>query len=166
MGVHDGWRACPRCGHELEHREGGHLGCLACGSDYWANSAPAVQGVLVRDGRVLIGRRKIEPRFGHWDLPGGFLEEGEEPFEGLRREFREETGLEIEPVEWLGAWVEPYDDHFVLILNWIVRGEGEPVAADDIGDLAWFSAAELPAEMAFPTQDQVLGAWIERQDRL
>ena len=57
----------------------------------------------MRDGRVLIGRRKIEPKQGHWDLPGGFLEEGEKPLDGLRREFLEETGLAIEPVEWLWA---------------------------------------------------------------
>ena len=59
----------------------------------------------------------IEPRQGYWDLPGGFLEEGEEPLDGLRREFREETGLEVEPVEWLGAFVDPYDRYFVLGLT-------------------------------------------------
>jgi len=99
VGLLDGWKLCPRCGHSLEPLHGPHLGCPACGSSYWANSAPAVQGLLVRNGRVLIGRRKIEPRKGCWDLPGGFLEEGEPPLEGLRREFLEETGLEVEPVE-------------------------------------------------------------------
>ena len=79
MGLLDGWRLCPRCGHELEGREHGHLGCPACGSEYYANSAPAVQGVLERDGRVLLAKRALEPRRGHWDLPGGFLEEGEQP---------------------------------------------------------------------------------------
>ena len=107
MGLLDGWRVCPRCAHELEKRDRGHLACPACGSAYWANSAPAVQGLLVRDGRVLIGRRKIEPRKGYWDLPGGFLEEGEDPLAGLRREFLEETGLEVEPEEWVGAFVDP-----------------------------------------------------------
>src|SRR3954465_8803970 len=88
MGILDGWRVCPRCGHELEKRELGHLGCPGCGSEYYANSAPAVQGVLERDGRVLLARRAIEPRLGYWDLPGGVLEEGEGPLDGARRGVR------------------------------------------------------------------------------
>ena len=159
MGVLEGWRLCPRCGRELEPLHGGHLRCPGCGSSYWANSAPAVQGVLVRDGRVLIGRRKHEPRQGMWDLPGGFLEEGEEPLDGLRREFLEETGLAIEPLEWLGTFIDPYDRTFVLSLSWLVAGEGEPVAADDVEALEWFGPDELPGEMAFPSQGEVLRIW-------
>ena len=162
MGVLDGWRLCPRCGQELEPTHGPHLGCPACGSSYWANSAPAVQGLLVRNGRVLIGRRKIEPRKGYWDLPGGFLEEGEAPLDGLRREFREETGLDVEPVEWVGAYVDPYDAAFVLGLTWIVEADGEPVGADHIEELAWFGPDELPEEMAFASQNEVLRVWAER----
>ena len=165
MGVLDGWRFCPRCGHELELRAGGHRGCPACGSSYWANSSPAVQGLLVRDGKVLIGRRKIEPRKGFWDLPGGFLEEGELPLDGLRREFLEETGLEVEPVEWVGAFIDPYDSAYVLGLTWIVRGDGQPVAADDVEELAWFGPDELPAEMAFASQNEIVRLWAERQRR-
>jgi len=163
VGVLDGWKLCPRCGHELEPRHGLHLGCPACGSSYWANSAPAVQGLLVRDGKVLIGRRKIEPRKGYWDLPGGFLEEGEAPLDGLRREFREETGLEVEPLAWVGAFVDPYDGNYVLGLTWIVEAEGEPSAADDVEELAWFRPDELPQEMAFASQNEVLRVWAEQQ---
>jgi 8-oxo-dGTP diphosphatase len=163
MGVLDGWRLCPRCGNDLEANERGHLRCPACGSSYWANSSPAVQGVLERKGRVLIGRRKHEPRKGHWDLPGGFLEEGEEPLEGLRREFREETGLEIEPGDWLGAFLDPYEHYFVLGLTWVVHADGEPVPADDVEELAWFARDELPDEMAFASQKTVLRLWAARQ---
>src|SRR5262245_15949621 len=162
MGLLDGWHICPRCGHELEPRELGHLACPSCGSEYYANSAPAVQGLLVRDGRVLLAKRAIEPRLGYWDLPGGFLEEGEEPLDGLRREFREETGLEVEPVEWVGVVVDPYNPSFVLGLTWIVGADGEPQPDDDVAELAWFGPDELPPEMAFPSQDRVLRAWAER----
>jgi NAD+ diphosphatase len=163
MGVLDGWRLCPRCGKELEPLERGHLCCPGCGANYWANSAPAVQGVLERDGLALFARRKIEPRIGHWDLPGGFLEEGEDALDGLRREFLEETGIEVEPVEWLGAGIDPYDSHYVLVLTWLVRGEGEPQAADDVAELVWLGPDELPAEMAFASQAGVLRAWAARQ---
>jgi ADP-ribose pyrophosphatase YjhB (NUDIX family) len=162
MGLLDGWRVCPRCGHELERHEGDHLACPACGSAYYANSAPAVQGVLERDGRVLLAKRAIEPRLGHWDIPGGFLEEGEEPLEGLRREFKEETGLDVEPAEWLGAFLDPYNAYFVLGLTWVVHADGEPRAADDVAELHWFAPDELPEEMAFASQERVLRAWAAR----
>jgi ADP-ribose pyrophosphatase YjhB (NUDIX family) len=166
MSVLDGWKLCPRCGHDLERRNGGHLHCCGCGSSYWANSAPAVQGLLVRDGRVLIGRRKHEPNKGMWDLPGGFLEEGEEAVEGLRREFLEETGVAVEPVEWLGVYVDPYGPSFVLSLGWLVRAdEGDPVANDDIEELAWFGPDELPEEMAFPSQPPMLRRWLDSLSR-
>ena len=158
MGVLHGWHLCPRCGAELE-RNGTHLQCPGCGSTYYANSAPAVEGLLERDGKVLLAKRAVEPRRGFWDVPGGFLEEGEEPLDGLRREFREETGIAIEPVEWLGTHLEPYDNYYVLGLTWLVHGEGEPRAGDDAAELAWFGPGELPAEMAFPHQDTLLRAW-------
>jgi 8-oxo-dGTP diphosphatase len=159
MGVLDGWRLCPRCGHELGWPAPGHAECPGCGSRYWANSAPAVEGLLVRDGRALLARRAVEPRRGYWDVPGGFLEEGEEPLDGLRREYREETGLEVEPVEWLGTHVEPYDNYFVLGISWLVRGDGEPQPADDVAELRWFGPDELPDEMAFAHQDELLRRW-------
>jgi 8-oxo-dGTP diphosphatase len=162
VSVFDGWRVCPRCSHELERRDTIHLACPACGSEYWANSAPAVQGVLERDGRVLLAKRAIEPRLGHWDLPGGFLEEGEDALDGLRREFREETGLEVEPAAWLGAFLDPYNNYFVLGLTWVVHADGEPTAADDVAELRWFGRDELPAEMAFASQERVLRAWAAR----
>jgi ADP-ribose pyrophosphatase YjhB (NUDIX family) len=163
VGVLDGWGICPRCGHELE-RPPGKAHCPGCGSMYYANSAPAVEGLLERGGRVLLAKRRIDPREGFWDLPGGFLEEGEEPLDGLRREFREETGLEVEPVEWLGAHLERYDHYFVLGLTWLVRGDGEPRPGDDVGELAFFGPGELPAEMAFQHQDELLRDWAVRHE--
>ena len=163
MGILEGWKVCPRCGTALEH-EAGRARCPACGSTYYANSAPAVEGVLERNGRVLLSKRGIEPRRGYWDLPGGFLEEGEEPLDGLAREFREETGLDVQPVEWLGTHLEPYDHYHVLGLTWLVHADGEPHAADDVEELRWFAPDELPGEMAFRHQDELLRAWAARNE--
>ena len=160
MGALDGWKLCPRCGSALTN-EGQHVSCASCGFVAYANSAPAVQALVVRDGRVLLARRDREPGEGKWDLPGGFLEEGEEPLAGLQRELREETGLEVESVAFLGAFVEPYLDRFVLGLTWKAVAEGDAAAADDVAEVRWFAADELPSadEFAFPHHPVLLAAW-------
>ena len=126
------------------------MACDACGSHYYAYSAPAV-GAIVADGegRVLLGRRAVDPDLGKWDTPGGFLDEGENPEDALRRELREETGLEVEPVRFLGAFVDTYGEGpevgSVLNLVWeakVVSGEMAP--DDDVSELKWFAPDELP----------------------
>ncbi len=161
MGTLDGWRFCPRCGAELAHADD-HLRCRRCGERYWANSVPGVQAVLVRDERVLLGRRRSDPGAGRWDLPGGFLHEGEDALEGLRREVREETALELEPLAFIGTWNEPYWGRDVLCLTWLARAaDGEERAGDDLVELRWFAPAERPhgGELAFPTFETILTLW-------
>ena len=155
------WRFCPRCGGPIG-LDGRHAVCAACGFEEWANAAPAVEALVVRDGRLLLARRGVEPHLGRWDLPGGFLEEDELPLDGVRRELREETGLEIEVGEFLGAALEPYDRWTVLILAWAATAPaGEPAAADDVAELRWFAPDELPRaeEFAFRSHAERLARW-------
>jgi ADP-ribose pyrophosphatase YjhB (NUDIX family) len=64
--------------------------------------------LAVKEGQLLLVRRAIEPYYGYWDIPGGFLEAGEHPEAGAIREMEEETGLVIEPVEILGLYMSTY----------------------------------------------------------
>lgn len=158
MGALDGWRFCPICGEAIDKHED-RVECNACGFVGYANSVPGVEAVcLDADGRVLLGRRVVDPGKGLWDLPGGFLHEGEPPVDGLRREVREETGLELQSPEFLGHWLEPYDGRFVLCLTWTARTDGDPRGADDLAEVRWFAPAELPppAELAFTHYRDVL----------
>ena len=170
MGELRGWRWCPRCREELRGDES-RVECPSCGFVSYASSKPTA-GALVEDaeGRVLLARRAAEPDRGRWDIPGGFLEEGEHPLDGLKRELREETGLEVEPVDFLGAWMDRYGGdstaEATLNLYWTARAvSGEPKAADDVDDLGWFAADELPPpdELAFENVRLVLAEWRSRQ---
>jgi len=141
----------------------GRAECAACGYIAYANPVPAVCALLVDgDGRILLTRRRWEPYAGMWDLPGGFLGEEEHPLDGLRRELLEETGLEIEPAEWLGAFLVAYGDgpgtRTVLNLVWLARVVGgTEEAADDVSELGWFARDELP-----PMEEVAMAEPLER----
>ena len=161
----DGWRFCPRCGNELS-REGGRVRCSTCGFVYYAASKPTASAIVVgEDSRVLLSKRALDPFAGRWDLPGGFLEEGEHPLECLRRELREEAGIEITGERFLGVWIDRYGygSRAVATLNlyWSARvADGTPEPADDVAELSWFAPEEVPVEeLAFDHIADVLRAW-------
>jgi ADP-ribose pyrophosphatase YjhB (NUDIX family) len=161
------WRFCPVCGAELRVEEGVRAECPECGYRAWASSKPTACALVVDDdGRVLLARRGGEVFHGYWDLPGGFLDEGEHPLDALRRELREETGLEVEPGELVGIWMDRYGDdedaHATVNLYWTARvvGGGEARAADDVSELGWFGPDQLPPreQLAFHIAE-VLDTW-------
>jgi len=155
------WRSCPRCQAPLEHAQRS-VRCRSCGLEEYANPAPTVSA-LIRDGhgRILLARRAVDPGAGLWDLLGGFIDEGEEPADALRRELLEETGLEVEPGEFLGGIPDRYGDNGNWTVNfyWAARlGAGQPQPADDVAELAWFPADALPSrnEFAFANTVELL----------
>jgi 8-oxo-dGTP diphosphatase len=159
-----GWTTCPRCGHELE-REEKSVRCPNCGLTVYANPAPTASAILV-DGedRVLLARRAVEPGAGLWDLPGGFVEEGEEPLAALRREIEEETALQIEIGDFVGGYPDRYGDDGIYTLNfyWVARVSGGELELDaELAGVAWYGADELPppAEFAFRNTLEALEDW-------
>ena len=165
MGELDGWHYCPRCRNELDCSQG-KVECSECGFVAYASSKPTASALCIDEAeRVLLARRAVEPNRGAWDAPGGFLEEGEHPLDGLRRELREETGLEIAPLELLGIWMDRYGGdstaESTLNLFWTARVVGgEPRPADDVSELRWFGQDELPRrdEVAFDCVADALSA--------
>ena len=94
-------RHCRSCGAPTEYRTPAddnrdRAVCTACSTVHYENPLNVVGTVPVRDGRVLLCRRNIEPRKGLWTLPAGFMELGETTEQGAIRETVEEAGAEIE----------------------------------------------------------------------
>jgi len=166
VGLVDGWKHCPRCAAGLEHGYE-RVECPACGFVAHSNSETTV-GALVVDGedRLLLVRRARDPYRGTWDVPGGFLDEAEHPLDALRRELREETGLDVEPEEFAGVWLDRYgtgaDAATTLNLYWTARVTGgDAVAGDDAAELGWFPRDALPPEneIGFPNVRELLRPW-------
>lgn len=145
------WRTCPRCGSGLEHEERS-VSCPSCGLREYANPAPTASAVLRDDGgHLLLARRAGDPGKGLWDLVGGFMDEGEDPLETLRREVREETGCEIEVGTFLGGLPDRYGEDGIWTINfyWEATLVGEPEPGDDVAELTWFERDELPPRSEF-----------------
>ncbi len=92
---------CSSCGHPVNLRtpDGDHLPryvCDACGIVHYQNPKLVVGCVPEHEGRILLCRRAIEPRYGFWTIPAGFMENGETTQDGARRETREEAQADVE----------------------------------------------------------------------
>jgi ADP-ribose pyrophosphatase YjhB (NUDIX family) len=139
----------------------------SCGFVAHSNSETTVGGLVVDESdRLLLVRRARDPYGGTWDVPGGFLDEAEHPLGALRRELHEETGLEVEPDEFVGAWLDRYgegaDAATTLNLYWTAhRTGGDAVAGDDAAEIRWFPRNALPPEdqIGFPNVRELLRAW-------
>ena len=117
--------------------------------------------VIVRDkaGRVLLGRRTQGRYGGLWCIPCGRLEWGEEVRDGAKREFLEETGVEVR-ITGVAAVHSNFHNPDDLSVGIWFAGEivsGEPYCADgELSEIGWFAPGE-PPPLAFPTDGVVLG---------
>jgi len=134
-----------------------------------------VGAVVVKDARVLLVRRGTEPLKGHWTLPGGLLEVGEALVAGVIREIREETGLDVEPIELIELLdrIHRHDGrvryHYV-IADYLCRVTGgELRAASDADAVRWVERAEWNSHSALvldPVTVRVLEKGWQRAEQL
>ena len=140
--------------------------CSECGFVQYANPKPTVSALVVDDqGRVMFARRAHEPSAGKLDLPGGFVEEGEDPLDALHRELREEAGVGLRDTEFVGVFMDWYrvESREVSTMNlyWSARiADGVPTPDDDVLDFAFFDPDEIPwGDVAFPHIPDVISTW-------
>jgi NADH pyrophosphatase NudC (nudix superfamily) len=143
------FRFCPSCGSALREPDAeGTTRCPSCGRHWYRNPAPTVGCAIVRDARALVAVRGRDPEKGKIDVPGGFLHVGEQPIDGLKREVREELGVEIAATDddYVQAVAHRYgaEGDWLLSLGFAARlVAGEPRPSDDVEDVRWVRRAEL-----------------------
>jgi 8-oxo-dGTP diphosphatase len=119
--------------------------------------------VVRRGDRILLAQRSVPPGIGRWGFPGGMQELGETVFQCARRELKEETGIDADPVAALDVLDALRHDaagtvkvHFALIailLEWRA-GDGEPI--EDASALGWFTREEVRALELFPNVEALM----------
>lgn len=107
---------------------------------------------VVKEGKVLLGKRKTKHGFGQWASPGGHLEHGEEPEECARREVKEETGLQIKNIRqatFTNHLFEQAAKHYVTL--WMVAeyasGHADLKEPDKFEQWGWFDWNQLPSPL-------------------
>ncbi|MFP4068506.1 MAG: NUDIX hydrolase [Spirochaetaceae bacterium] len=112
-----------------------------------------VGAIVESNGKILLERRSIEPFAGMWCIPGGHIEFGEPVEDAMKREVREETGLEVTRFRFLNYYTEYFADlewHAVALV-FVCSVDGSQAAQEEeVSELAWFTPARaLELELAF-----------------
>jgi ADP-ribose pyrophosphatase YjhB (NUDIX family) len=161
---------CPSCASPLARRvpPGDSLPrylCDACGSIHYENPRLVVGCVPEWDGRILLCRRAIEPRYGYWTLPAGFMENGETTAQGAARETLEEAGARVELTSPFSMISVPYVNQVHLFYRARLL-DLEFKAGDESLEVSLVEEAQVPwKDIAFRTVGLTLKHWFADRAR-
>jgi ADP-ribose pyrophosphatase YjhB (NUDIX family) len=157
----DLFRFCPRCGLSLPSENQGRcpFSCTGCGFVFYFNPTVAAAAfVFDPEGRILLIRRAKDPGANKLGVPGGFIDFGESAEEGLRREMREEVGIEIGQVRFLDSFPNLYhyrEVTYPVVDLYFTAATAAPASArplDAVTMVEWRKPGEVTEEeVAFPS---------------
>ena len=163
MHPHDAsFRFCPVCGGPLEQRslregEPTRLVCTLCSFVFYLDPKLAV-GTIITDpeNRVVLVRRAIEPGYGKWVFPGGYVDRGEEVRAAAVREAREETGLDVRLDRLINIY--SYAGRVPVIVVYAATMLGGCLDCDEEGlEARFFAPQQIPwGELAFRSTKEAL----------
>lgn len=153
----------PAARRVLEGRE--RKVCASCHTVLYENPVPTTAALVLNSEReLLLVRRAIQPSVGEWCLPGGFMELGETPEQGVLRELKEETNLEgtVNALIGLSPSLHGYWGDVVVIGYHVQVNGGAPAPGDDAREVRYFPLDDTPS-LAFRTHRELLAAFCRRE---
>lgn len=160
---------CSQCGAEVllsipegDNRE--RFVCTRCHTIHYENPKIVAGCIPEWDDKILLCKRAIEPRYGLWTLPAGFMENGESTEQAAMRETWEEARARVEIIGLYGLFSIPYINQvYMLFRGNLAEGRFEP--GPESLECRLFSTADIPWEqLAFPVVHETLVRY--RADRL
>lgn len=161
------YKFCPRCSGRFEERvvkdgDPERLVCGCCGFVFYLGPKLVAGALFELDGGIVLVQRAIEPGYGLWTFPGGFVERGETAEAAAEREVLEEAGLEIEAGEVVGLYSYKGQVPIMAVFTAKVVG-GKPEPLDETLDVRSFPRDALPwSALAFPSTKEALGDYLRR----
>lgn len=159
------YRYCPNCSNALQRKliDGrNQLFCNTCGFIFWNNPRPATSIILEKDGNVLFVKRSHEPLKDYWVLPGGVIEYDEDPSVAIRREVKEETGLDVSVGRVFTAYLidnDPRGNSIDIVYEGsIIGGEFQ---LHEHSQHRFFSPNDLPDLIAYKHREVIMN-WYKR----
>lgn len=145
---------CPSCGATVELRcpdddnRLRHI-CIACGTIHYQNPKMVIGAIPEWEDKILMCRRAIEPRYGLWTLPGGFMENGETTTEAAIRETSEEANARIAVGEPYSMYSLPHINHVNILFRAKLLDTNFSPGQESL-EVKLFTEAEIPwEEIAF-----------------
>jgi ADP-ribose pyrophosphatase YjhB (NUDIX family) len=138
-----------------------HPVCSSCGYIYFLNPKVVAGSLPIQAGRVILFRRGIEPAYGRWTFPAGYVDLGETVEDAAVREAREEIGLTIEPIRLLNLYSYHGAESVVAVyLAQVV--DGEPRPGKEALECNSFDAQRIPwNDLAFRSTQDALRDWVQ-----
>ena len=135
--------------------------CTVCAHVHYKNPKIIVGSLPIKNDKVLLCKRDIEPSRGRWTLPSGYMELGESLEEGSKRESLEEANLKYEIVKLYGTYSIPRIGQVLFIYLGKIMNDDYHAAAET-SEVRLFQINEIPwEEIAFPSVDFFLKKYVE-----
>src|SRR5215218_8818635 len=158
---------CPLCGGDLELRsvkttEPDRLVCSRCGFIFYQDPKVAVGTIISDDhGKIVLVKRAIEPGYGKWVFPGGYVDRGEEITLAALREAREEAGIDVRLDHLINIY--SYAGRSPVIVVYAATMISGELAVDDEGlEAREFTLDEIPwDDLAFRSTNEALRDYID-----
>ena len=131
--------------------------CPSCKFVHYEDPKLVAVALIPIEGKLVLGKRSINPRKGFWSFPSGYVDRGEPVHAAAVREVNEETCLVVEIDSLLGLYSEP--ENPVVLAVYVTRAVGGHLrAGDEMSDVGLFAVDAMP-ELAFPNDHRILADW-------
>lgn len=139
--------------------------CTSCDHIHYENPKNVVGALLEWRGKVLLCKRAIEPRYGYWTLPAGFMENQESTLDGAAREAYEEATASCDELRLFSVYNLPRISQVYLMFHGILR-DGYAKANEETLEVGLFDESEIPwSELAFPVVTETLTRYYEMREQ-
>lgn len=154
------FRFCPGCSNKLQQKilDGRlRLVCNQCGFVFWNNPKPTTSIILEKNKKILLLQRSEEPFRDYWVLPGGYVENDENPALTIKREVKEETGLDVIINKIVAIYLidnDPRGNSIDIVYFGIITGG--KLRLKEHNQAKFFSPNDLPNLIAYKHREVVI----------